>query len=80
MILREGSSPEGSRPASRLRDLPGSVTLAKAGGVEPVPAQPDAHRRAFDGLFGINYAAGVIALISASSQAMLLASRCSGHG
>jgi hypothetical protein len=37
-----GSSPNGRDPASRSRDLRGSVTPAKAGGIEPVPAQPDA--------------------------------------
>jgi hypothetical protein len=32
----------GRDPASRLRDLRGSLTPAKAGGVEPDPATPDA--------------------------------------
>jgi hypothetical protein len=37
---------EGRDPASRLfRDLRGSVTPAKAGGIEPIPAKPDAPDR-----------------------------------
>ena len=37
-ILREGSSPEGPRPASHLRDLPGSVSAAR----RARPAKPGA--------------------------------------
>jgi hypothetical protein len=40
--LREGSLPMGRDPASRSRDLRGSETTAKAGGVEPGPASPGA--------------------------------------
>jgi hypothetical protein len=42
LFLARGIVTEGRDPASRLRDLRGSVTLAKAGGVEPIPASPDA--------------------------------------
>jgi hypothetical protein len=34
--------PKGRDPASRFRDLRGSVTPAKAGGIKPGPTQPDA--------------------------------------
>ena len=49
-ILRKGSSPNGRDPTSRSRDLRGSVTPAKAGGVEPGTPKPDASRyfAAFD--------------------------------
>lgn len=40
--ITEGIVTEGRDPASRLRDLRGSVTPAEAGGVEPDTAKPDA--------------------------------------
>ena len=43
----QGIVTEGRDPASRVRDLRGLVTSAKAGGVEPDPAQPDAPKRAW---------------------------------
>jgi hypothetical protein len=42
LLLARRIETEGRYPFSRKRDLRGSVTPAKAGGVEPRPAKPDA--------------------------------------